>query len=104
MNKWECDAPGCRNSAVGCGGAIGLRAIGWYFVPGNHAPRLFCPAHRPDGAPCQNVGEEDTRTVAELQNCPMCAGDNEADEIQDVIYGMLGLESWRLLKREAPGE
>lgn len=49
MNLWECDHPDCNASAVGEGGAVGLRAIGWYFKPG---PILYCPRHRPDAIPC----------------------------------------------------
>jgi len=45
MNLWECDHPGCKCTAVGVGGAIGLRAIGWYFKRG---PIIRCPNHRPD--------------------------------------------------------
>ena len=47
MNRWDCQEPGCENSCAGMGGAVGLRAIGWYFEPG---PRIFCPFHRPDPA------------------------------------------------------
>lgn len=77
MNKWECDFPGCKNTAVGCGGALGLRAVGWYFNPprreplaeplqlgdvvsrvlatvGDRTPRIFCPRHRPDAIPCRD--------------------------------------------------
>lgn len=48
MNLWECQHPGCKCTAVGSGGAIGLLAIGWYFVPG---PKILCPAHHPAGYP-----------------------------------------------------
>jgi len=51
MNKWECEFPGCKSTAVGCGGAVGLRAIGWYFKPG---PKIFCPNHRPDKEDCSS--------------------------------------------------
>lgn len=42
MNLWECEYPGCRNTAVGCGSAVGLRAIGWTFGLG---PVILCPIH-----------------------------------------------------------
>ena|ERR1700760_3915739 len=46
MNIWECHHPDCTNRVVGVGGAIGLRAIGWYFELG---PVLYCPNHYPQG-------------------------------------------------------
>jgi hypothetical protein len=49
MNVWHCDYPRCISSASGTGEAIGLRAIGWWFIPGDRTvPEIFCPAHRPD--------------------------------------------------------
>lgn len=42
MNLWECQQPHCLNKVVGIGGAIGLRAIGWYFEKG---PIIYCPGH-----------------------------------------------------------
>ena len=51
MNAWRCEHPGCTNSCVGLGGAIGLRAIGWYFYPVKSLGepfQLFCPIHRPE--------------------------------------------------------
>jgi len=30
LNLWQCQFPGCRSTAVGTGGALGLRAIGWF--------------------------------------------------------------------------
>ena len=56
MNLWECERPGCKSTAVGCGGAIGLRAIGWQFIAGETkmmmtlGPTILCPLHRTDGA------------------------------------------------------
>lgn len=54
MNEWQCDEGGCMSKAVGVGGAIGLRAIGWYFKRGQHdkhGPVILCPLHRADGRP-----------------------------------------------------
>ena len=79
MNRWDCHEPGCTSSAVGCGGAIGLRAVGWYFVRG---PVLFCPAHRPDK----------TRNRTELHGpkdrsgpCGVCTGEREAADLQALL-------------------
>ena len=54
LNVWECqhrgafaDFQGCERRAYGLGGAVGLRAIGWYYQPG---PEIFCPEHHPLGA------------------------------------------------------
>ncbi len=44
MNLWECDTRGCPSTAVGIGGALGLRAIGWAVTVGGKDPRLQCPA------------------------------------------------------------
>lgn len=51
MNKWECAATHCDRHVVGLGGAVGLRAIGWYFERGTSEPltgaTVYCPAHHP---------------------------------------------------------
>lgn len=50
MNYWECDQSGCQSKSHGIGGAIGLRAIGWYFKKGEgitRPPIIFCPQHSP---------------------------------------------------------
>lgn len=88
LNKWECSEPGCTSTAVGNGGAIGLRAIGWWFEAGQK-PR--CPAHRVDGTlkrskgvPCEQEGP-----------CGPCSGEYEADRLQYVIaqyLEMMGAE------------
>jgi hypothetical protein len=81
MNLWQCDVPGCKITASGTGGAIGLRAIGWYFLPG---PVIRCPAHRPDSIPC--IG--DPRTTDDSvrgQPCSQCQADIEAVIIQHAI-------------------
>lgn len=81
MNLWECDhrrldGSRCSSTAVGEGGAIGLRAIGWWFMVGG---RLLCPRHRPDPAPCGQDGED----------CTYCAADAEADYFQGLIRSTL---------------
>jgi len=82
MNQWNCEEQGCAASAIGCGGAIGLRAIGWQFELGRktegfpHPPMIRCPMHRIDG----NSGEVSARllqhviqSVDNLANaCPIC--------------------------------
>ena len=77
MNVWECDRLGCRRKCYGTGGAIGLRAIGWYFKPG---PVTLCPAHRPDRAPCKEHTEQYP------DGCPVCKADQEAEAIQQTLY------------------
>jgi hypothetical protein len=84
MNRWECDAAeqgidkNCSCNAVGVGGAVGLRAIGWYvkFQP-RLAPIILCPAHRPDGTRCKEVKGPD--------KCGMCKGNMVANQIAKVI-------------------
>lgn len=57
MNLWQCDAllnrgNKCTAIAYGVGGASGLTAIGWWFVPGTPGRdlgELLCPWHRPGG-------------------------------------------------------
>lgn len=79
MSVWECEHPGCKSQAVGCGGAIGLRAIGWYFQLG---PVILCPNHRPDPMPC-----EDKYGLPEYRGepCTHCTAEHEADKWQAVI-------------------
>lgn len=84
LNKWECNAQGCKATAVGIGSAIGLWAIGWWFEAGKS---LFCPAHRPDptmkrnpSVPCDQAGP-----------CGWCRAEEEADKIQYVIGQYLEL-------------
>ncbi len=74
MNKWVCQHRGCGKSVVGCGGALGLRAIGWYFRKG---PIIFCPVCRPDGVQCLENPE--------LKACSLCAGGQEAKRFQAMI-------------------
>jgi hypothetical protein len=73
MNLWECDHPGCKSTAVGAGGAIGLRAIGWHFECGS---KLLCPEHRPDAMPC---------LVSKPQPCSSCVAEAEAGRFQRLI-------------------
>lgn len=77
LNKWECEHPGCTNVAIGVGGAVGLLAIGWYFVPG---PTILCPAHRLDQIPCHgDTGGNHGKP------CSQCAAEEDADMIQNAI-------------------
>jgi hypothetical protein len=71
MNIWECQHPGCPTKAVGCGGAHGLIAIGWYVRMG---PTIFCPLHRPDRAETHTGGV----CFAKELPCPICKADAEA--------------------------
>lgn len=50
MNIWECLFPECGLTVAGLGGAIGLRAIGWYYRKGAgfSGPTIMCPRHRAD--------------------------------------------------------
>jgi hypothetical protein len=85
VNLWECTEPGCKNIALGEGGALGLRAIGWYFVVGE---ALKCPAHRPDG-----TLEHNTRfcDVEPGQPCSECQAEQEAARLQQMIGITLGV-------------
>lgn len=82
MNRWRCEHPGCTREVVGCGGAIGLRAIGWYFRP---APVILCPAHRPDPiatrAPLHDPDDNDDAL------CRLCRADLEAYRWQLLMGG-----------------
>ena len=82
MNIWRCDFPGCDRSCVGTGGAVGLRAIGWWFVRG-FQNNCFCPAHRPDPVKCLESAQE---------SCSACAGELEADKWQRQMQAELGWE------------
>lgn len=79
INKWECEKDGCVITACGLGGAIGLRAIGWWVQFGNGAPNLYCPGHRPDKIMCK----EDP-----ANECSVCAADAEADKWQVLMKQM----------------
>ena len=88
MNKWSCDYDGCNATAVGAGGAIGLTAIGWYFVAGTGygAGRLFCPAHRPDPISCTEDSLDDDGNYRTLgQSCSNCKAGEVADVVQHAI-------------------
>ena len=82
MKEWQCDSPGCKYKCIGLGGAIGLRAIGWWFLPG---PRLFCPRHRPDPVPCVDKYSDGNHG----NSCALCAGEVEAEKIQSRITEIL---------------
>lgn len=97
MNEWQCQYAGCRNKVVGLGGAIGLRAIGWYFAPG---PSLRCPLHRPDPAPC---ADEATEAEQRPEACSMCSGERDARRWQSEMNHAYGFDGPRLAPlREVP--
>ena len=85
MNRWRCDVHGCESTAVGVGGAIGLRAIGWYFRRG---PVTLCPEHRPD--PTTNRVEMHNPAGNTGQPCSLCAAEIEALEHQV----RMGADAW----------
>ena len=99
MNEWQCDELGCREKVHGVGSAIGLRAIGWWFMPGAmglRGPHILCPAHRPDGIPCEDkyAAQDVEEALAEgreiahpeyLQCCPFCAAEREAKLWQEAM-------------------
>lgn len=90
MNLWECDEPGCTAKAVGMGGAIGLRAIGWFFQKG---PRLFCPIHRPDGTKKRNPDWKGTSVRCKKRGkCGGCKAEEEADRLQYAVSKALGVD------------
>lgn len=84
MNLWECHHAGCKSTAVGSGGAIGLRAVGWHFEMGG---LLMCPAHRPDKAPCT-----DLRGANLGAPCSLCPAEEEANRMQVLITHVLAGE------------
>ena len=85
MNRWECQHEGCPNSVIGCGGAIGLRAIGWYYELG---PLIFCPNHRPDGTLERgNLHDPDAEDTD--KPCSLCQADAEARRIQAEMFELL---------------
>jgi hypothetical protein len=84
LSLWKCDEPGCKSTAVGSGGAVGLRAVGWYFLPG---PFLRCPNHRPDPAPCHQEGNTDNTG----KTCSNCAAEDEARRLQQLVHNVLGV-------------
>jgi hypothetical protein len=79
MNRWQCDHPGCDRECVGVGGAIGLRAIGWWFT---YAGPVYCPQHRPDAVPCVETELHDA--------CQLCAAEQEAKRWQKSMAAELG--------------
>lgn len=84
MNLWECEHPGCKSTAVGVGGAVGLLAIGWYFRRGIPS-KLFCPIHRPDEIPCVELGEHLGKP------CPTCAAEKVACALQAMAVDLGGM-------------
>lgn len=83
MNLWQCKHAGCKSTAVGTGGAIGLRAIGWWFLPGQD---ILCPNHRPDPIDGDGRYLDCTR-----KNCSQCKATEEAESWQAKIYRKFGL-------------
>ena len=86
MNLWECEVSGCDSTAVGAGGAVGLRAIGWYFAVG---PTILCPAHHPDKVPCTEPPAirtpEQAHWLPTARYCSLCAAEAQAKRIQDAL-------------------
>jgi hypothetical protein len=82
MNEWQCGFPGCKMLAHGVGGAIGLRAIGWEFIPGTLRPLRagipICPYHRSDlpGIQCRHIPETPIP-------CKFCAAIADAERLQE---------------------
>lgn len=75
MNRWECQHHGCTSTAVGCGGATGLQAIGWYFAPG---PVIYCPIHNPNReTPDPRIHDTDDHAP-----CALCYSERQARTIQ----------------------
>lgn len=83
MNVWECADHGCGSTAVGVGGAIGLRAIGWHFTYGGP---ILCPRHRPDPVPC----DDKYSTLNHGIDCHLCSAEHEADSWQAGIIATVG--------------
>lgn len=76
MNLWECSRHDCNRKAVGVGGALGLRAIGWHFTMGGP---LLCPVHRPDPIPCSDNDENAGKS------CSRCAAEASANAAQELL-------------------
>lgn len=109
MNLWECCHSGCHTTATGKGGAVGLRAIGWYFEPGYDPnpeglglgrlirdgavpPTLLCPNHHPKPVPCHGRGVDDAQRG---QPCAPCAAEDQADRIQKDLMAEKWVWLWR---------
>lgn len=78
MNRWDCDHQDCDRFVVGVGGAVGLRAIGWYFEIGGP---VLCPPHRPDPVPCDDKYSPENHGTP----CAVCAAEHQAQPIQEKI-------------------
>jgi hypothetical protein len=75
VNVWECADVHCSRKCYGTGGAIGLRAIGWWFETGG---AILCPQHRPaEGTKC--------RETTQSGPCQLCAAEIEAEKWQSLI-------------------
>ena len=81
MNLWECGHKGCKHTAVGVGGAVGLRAIGWYIkftaaVDGSMlGPGVLCPLHSLETVACM-------RDHSKGAQCGTCASTVRAHRLQ----------------------
>lgn len=79
MNVWQCDAY-CDREAMGVGGAVGLRAVGWQVTFTSNGPLLRCPAHWDPAQARRQAGElqatiysAEDRARLDLLNCaPDC--------------------------------
>jgi len=79
MNLWKCGSDVCKLQAVGVGGAIGLRAIGWEVrLNCFGAPVTLCPKHRLAARECEY--DDDS-----IPPCSTCTGKYEADRLQKII-------------------
>lgn len=72
MNKWNCEHPNCKNECVGTGGAVGLRAIGWFFEIG-FSKNIYCPFHHPNGF---ELADHNARTIQKVIES-LCDDDQE---------------------------
>ena len=97
MNKWECDSQGCDVTAIGCGGAIGLRALGWQFEKGQRSdmmPVILCPEHRTDGVPGEAAAESTQSLLhgaeREANACPICEFGDPVEDTPKLIRWSCG--------------
>jgi hypothetical protein len=101
MNKWECHKTGCTMTANGVGGAIGLRAIGWYWKAGNsplYESELYCPIHWPKEhikpAPQDCLFRRvEMCTAQEGELCSHDTTEQQADKLQ-IAMGGNGTHIW----------
>lgn len=95
MNQWRCNGINyetgkrCTITACGSGGAIGLRAIGWWFEPGHE---VRCPAHRPDAHGACREAYRMAGDALGPDPCSSCTADEEAERFQLALAKVLRLE------------